>query len=109
MASKSNSEIRQALLAETPKGTSGVKVLTFIVGTLKPRDRVDVYRPYVDAVEASICERLPVMTTTKRTIEVVLHDRPIGIMISELTRAVWKFDDRDRLVDITVERLTMGP
>jgi len=107
--SQSNSEIRQKLFVQTPKGTSGVDVLSFVVGTLKPRDRVNAYFRYVDAIEASTGNRPPVVPTTQRTIRVVLEERSSGLLTSKLVIALWNFDDSDRVTDITIERQTMGP
>jgi hypothetical protein len=103
-----DSLIRDGLLVSTPKGTSGPDALAAFLRARKHKDRVDAYSGYVEAVEISTTQRLPVISSTQRTIRAVLSERPIGFALSKLTIATWHFDERDRLIDITVETLTIG-
>jgi len=102
-------EIRSKLLEGAPLGTDAVDVLSFVVDKLQPARPINAYSKYVRAYKESKGRDSGAMRITSRFIAVIVAERPVSLLSSERVWAKWHFDDKDRLTDITIERVAIGP
>lgn len=101
--------IRSKLLAHTPPGTSASDVIVFVFDSLRHEEPVDVHFEYLEAFEASTGRQVPAVPTEAKTIEVIVTEWPADFMMSELVIAIWHFDEKGCVRDITIERRNIGP
>jgi hypothetical protein len=114
--------IREQLLSYMPLGSNGKDVLAFVVDSLRPVRPADAHWEYVDAVQAERTYPIRAYTLDRtkpaglkgdmrwpppRTIYLLIGTYPHRWVTASVV-AIWTFDDHNKLVDLTVERL-MGP
>jgi hypothetical protein len=104
-------DIRKFLLQFTPVGSSGVDVLQFIDTRLQVRGRVRLQNGgAIDFANPPAKGGPRIGTKSIGNLEVAWHWVALPLLPPvRYVYASWGFDDDERLVDITVHKMTFGP
>ncbi len=103
-------QIRDLLLAHTPVGSDALDVLRFVVDDLAPRNEfVTSYHAYIDAVENIRNIEVTIARDSYQAIGVAIGSYSENFPLGTTVFAKWVFDERDKLTDVVVSRMTIGP
>lgn len=103
-----DAKLREELLAKTPRGTSAPDVLAFVADLELPkRAQCTGYGQWVRNYEASTGRRTSLIPADDRTIEAMVKIEKV-VLGDDIVKAIWHFDESDRLTDITIDRYTIG-